>query len=108
MYYNLVVKEKNSFIKSFSSHLFWDTDRTLLDKELHKKYIIKQVLEFGYDKDWYLLNKVYTLSQIRDCAMSIRSLDKKAASFIACITNTNLRDYKCYTTIQSNNLHWIY
>ncbi|MCQ2589954.1 MAG: hypothetical protein MJ179_05980 [Treponema sp.] len=97
-----------SFIDNFSSHLFWDTDRSQLDFTEHKDYIIKQVLEFGYDKDWKLLKQKYSINQIKESAMNARTLDKKAASFIACLTNTNIKDFRCYTTTHSNSLHWNY
>ena len=43
--------EDIQFVKLYSPHLFWDTDRNTLDLGTHKNYIIKQVLEYGYDSD---------------------------------------------------------
>lgn len=95
-------------IKLYSPHLFWDTDRDTLDFGSHKNYIIKQVLEYGYDSDWKLLKEYYGIEEIRNTAMNLRSLDKKAAYFIASITNTNIQDFRCYTLIQSKNTLWNY
>lgn len=38
-------------VDQFSSHLFWDTDRKVLDPDEHRAYIIKQVLEYGTIED---------------------------------------------------------
>jgi len=92
----------------FSVHLFWDTDRGLLDAEKNKSYIIKQVLEFGYDKDWKLLKSIYSLDEIKTAVMNMRALEKRAIGFIACITHTNIKDYRCYSTAQSNEAPWNY
>ena len=88
----------------FSAHLFWDTDRSLLDAEKSKSYIIKQVLEFGYDRDWGLLKSIYSLDEIKTAVMNMRTLEKKAIEFIACITRKNIKDYRCYSTAQSNEV----
>jgi hypothetical protein len=40
--------------------------------------------------------------------MGMRSLDKKALSFIACITHTDIREFRCYSTIRLNQAPWIY
>ena len=93
---------------SFSKHLFWDTDRASLSVEKNRNYIVKNVLEYGYDNDWKLLRAIYTLEEIKDAVMTMRSLDKKALSFIACITHTDIRDFRCYSTTQSNPAPWIY
>ncbi len=98
----------NKSIELYSPHLFWDTDRNALDLGAHKNYIIKQVLEYGYDSDWKLLKEHYGIEEIKLTAMNLRSLEKKAAFFIATITNTNIQDFRCYTLIQSKNTLWNY
>lgn len=96
----------NPNFSNFSKHLFWDTDRLSLDAEKNKNYIIKQVLEFGYDKDWQFLKSIYSLDEIKDSVKGMRTLEKRALSFIACITHTDIRDFRCYSTKQSNQAHW--
>ena len=98
----------NVDFSKFSKHLFWDTDRTLLSADKNRGYIVKQVLEYGYDCDWKFLKDIYSLDEIKNAVMGMRSLDKKALSFIACITHTDIRDFRCYSTIQSNPAPWIY
>jgi len=46
------MERKSIKIEEFSKHLFWDTDRDLLDFEKNRSYIIKQVLEYGMQEDW--------------------------------------------------------
>ncbi len=99
---------ENVDFRNFSKHLFWDTDRNILSAEKNRAYIIKQVLEYGYDVDWKFLKTIYTLEEIKDAVMGMRSLDKKALSFVACVTHTDIRNFRCYSTIQSNQAPWIY
>ena len=98
----------NVDFSKFSKHLFWDTDRASLSADKNRGYIVKQVLEYGYDCDWKFLKDIYSLDEIKNAVMGMRSLDKKALSFIACITHTDIRDFRCYSTIQSNPAPWIY
>ena len=46
---------KKPKIKDLSQHLFWDVNKTTIDFEKHKAYIIKQVLEYGLIGDWKLI-----------------------------------------------------
>jgi len=98
----------NVDFSKFSKHLFWDTDRASLSADKNRGYIVKQVLEYGYDCDWKFLKDIYSLDEIKDVVKGMRSLDKKALSFVACITHTDIKDFRCYSTIQSNPAPWIY
>ncbi len=93
-------------IQQFSKHLFWDVNRTKLDVEKHKSYIIKQVLEYGLLKDWRLIQNYYGIEQLAEVAKSFRELDKKALSFIAFLSKTPLKEFRCYTYQQSTPQHW--
>jgi hypothetical protein len=106
--YIIIMCLLNPDFSNFSKHLFWDTDRLSLNAEKNKSYIVKQVLEFGYDKDWQLLKSIYNLDEIRDAVMGMRTLEKRALSFIACITHTDIRDFRCYSTKQSSQAPWIF
>ena len=70
--------------------------------------IVKQVLEYGYDNDWRLLKSIYGIDEIKDAVMSMRTLEKRALSFVACITHTDIRDFRCYSTKQSSPAPWIF
>jgi len=93
-------------INTFSPHLFWDVDRNKLNKEKDKKYIIRQVLEYGLMKDWKLLKEIYGLHTIAETAKTFRELDKKTLSFIATVANEPRKSFRCYTYQQSIPQHW--
>jgi len=93
-------------IGQLSPHLFWDVDKDNLNIETHFRYIIQKVLEFGLLKDWLLLYKTFGIKRIVAEAQEIGSLDKRTASFLAHISDTNIESFKCYTLNQSIPKHW--
>lgn len=98
--------DTDNIINLFSHHLFWDTDREKLDMEKDKRYIVKQVLEYGFINDWRLIKSCYGIEKISQTARMFRELDKKTLSFIATISNTSSKDYRCYTEQQLTPRHW--
>lgn len=94
-------------ITDFSKHLFWDVDVSTLSFENHKEYIVQRVLEYGLMKDFVQLINYFSLNQVKDIAINLRSLDDRTLNFIATITNTPLQDFRCYTSKQSQQTHWI-
>lgn len=100
------MKNRQNIINNLSKHLFWDVDKTVIDKEIHAKYIISKVLQFGLIKDWEILNRLYSLDRITDEAVKIRDLDKKTATFLALINNVPKQKFICYSTKQSTPKHW--
>ena len=90
-------------ITDFSKHLFWDVDISTLDFEKHKEYIVQRVLEYGVMKDFVQLINYFSLNQVKDIAINLRSLDDRTLNFISTITNTPLQDFRCYTSKQSPN-----
>jgi hypothetical protein len=93
-------------IQQFSKHLFWDVNRTALDLDRQKAYIVKQVLEYGLLEDWILIQKYYGIEQIAEVSMSFRELDKKALSFISFLSKKPLEEFRCYNYQQSIPQHW--
>ena len=91
---------------SFSQHLFWDVDKTKLDFEKNKKYIIKSVLLYGLINDWNIIKTIYGVDKIAQTAIQIRDLDKKTANFIAIVSAYSKTDFICYTTTQLSQKHW--
>jgi hypothetical protein len=94
-------------ITDFSRHLFWDVDISTIDLEKHKEYVVQRVLEYGLLKDFILLNKIFSLEQIKDIATKLRSLDDRTLNFIAVITKTPIQNFRCFTTKQSPTKHWV-
>ena len=94
--------------KDFSPHLFWDVDMETLDLEKHKSYIIRRVMEYGKLNDWNLLKSRYSMDEIKYAISTARSMDPKVISFIALLTNTPLKLFRCYTNQQSNPSYYGY
>jgi len=93
-------------ISDFSKHLFWDVDVNGLDLEKSKRYIIQSVLNYGLIKDWDLIYHYFGINEIAKIAVDSRDLDKKSASFVAMLANIPIETFLCYTTRQSNQIHW--
>ena len=93
-------------IDNFSSHLFWDVDRDTLDIHKNLTFILQRTLSYGLLSDWNLLYKSFGLVKITEEAKKIRNLDNKSLHFIAQISGSELKEFKCYTTRQSISKHW--
>ena len=98
--------KKGIEIERFSRHLFWDTDRRLLDFEKNRKYIIKQVLEYGMYSDWKMIEEYFGIEKIAETAMTLRDLEPKALSFISLLSEIPKEKFRCYITQQSAPRHW--
>jgi hypothetical protein len=92
----------------FSTNLFWDIDIANLDMEKHARYIVERVLDYGDWEDWLLVRNYYGLEKIKEIALGIRSLFPESLSFIATVTRTPENQFRCYTLLQSKNLHWYF
>jgi len=98
--------KKKPLITQFSKHLFWDADRSSIDIDKNKAYIIKQVLEYGLIEDWKLIYKYFGISKIVKEAKCFRELEKKALSFISFLSKTPIEEFRCYNYQQSIPPHW--
>ncbi len=95
-------------IKNLSSHLFWDVDSSTVHMDTHQKFIVSRVLEYGLLSDWIIVNNYYGKNELGRIAASLRSLDKRALSFISNYTGLAEEKFRCYTTRQSIPQHWSY
>lgn len=93
-------------LDDFSPHLFWDMDKENLDFEKSKAQIVFQVVEYGMMKDWELLQRIYTLSQIKQTVLKLRSLDSVTLSFLAHFFKVDKTKFRCYTQTQSPSSFW--
>jgi hypothetical protein len=93
---------------SFSTNLFWDADLSELDMEQHAAYIVGRVLDYGSWNDWKLIRQYYGMEKIKTIALGLRSMERKSLSFIATVTNIPENQFRCYTLLQSKNLHWYF
>lgn len=86
--------------------ILWDIDSKTLDMQIHKAWIIQRVLEYGEMEDWQTIYTYYGLNTIVNACKTMRTLDKRALSFICCLSNTKKEDYRCYHTRQLNQTLW--
>ena len=92
----------------FSDNLFWDADPSDLDFERNRRYVVQRVLERGTVNDLRIAFHLYGLSQVIATAKSLRTLEPKALSFIACVANEPREHFRCYTRKQSFQAPWVY
>jgi hypothetical protein len=100
------MKKQNYTIKSFSEHLFWDVNKDSLSIKNNHKYIINNVLQYGFFADWKIIVSLYSIKKIAQVAIKNKSLDKKTAAFISLVSNTPTTHFLCYTTKPSSPKHW--
>jgi hypothetical protein len=58
----------------FRQALFWDVDPKTIDPELHARYIIERVLDFGNDTEVKWVYEKYPQSLIAEVVQQSRSL----------------------------------
>jgi hypothetical protein len=92
----------------FSQSLFWDIDIHKLDVDKYSVQVIERVLECGQWEDWLKIRDYYSLDKIKEVAISLRSLEPTAMTFISTITKTPLEEFRCYKLRQSNHQPWNY
>jgi hypothetical protein len=98
----------NQEIARFSDYLFWDVDRTKLEVEKSKVYIIDRVLSHGMLTDWFLIKELYGKETIKNTALQLRHLDKYSLHFCAAYFEEPIQNFRCYKFAQSNPVHWDY
>ena len=99
---------QNQSYEQFSSHLFWDVDRSKLDLNEHCQFLIARVLQFGFLKDWQLLVKIYGVDKIKETLVEIRFLDDISLHFASNLFSIPLEKFRCYNTKQSAQNFWNY
>jgi len=93
-------------ISQLSPHLFWDCDRKKCTWELHKKFIVERVLDYGLWEDWLLLYRKIGIKEIGEIAKSLRYLDSKSISFISKLGKIPEEEFRCYILKQSIPQFW--
>lgn len=101
-------KASNPTPQNFSDYLFWDIDRTKLDLDKNKVYVIDRILSHGMLSDWYLIKQLYGKETIKELVLQLRYLDKYALHFCSAYFDEPLNHFRCYNYAQSNPGHWVY
>jgi hypothetical protein len=91
-----------------SKVLFWDTDYDQIDWSNKARYVIERVVKFGVVEDWRFIQNFYGMDRIREEMIQSRDLDPKSLSFLSVVFNIPQNEFRCYTSIQSNQIHWNY
>ena len=91
---------------SLSKHLFWDVDKTKLDADEGKAYIIHRVLEYGMMDDFMAIYRYYGIDTIAEVATNVRSLDPKSESFISVLSGIPVENFRSYKMRKILPKHW--
>lgn len=92
----------------FSENLFWDADPSDLDFDRNRRYVVQRVLERGTVDDLGKVFRLYGMNGVVETAKTLRTLEPRALSFVACIANEPKENFRCYTQKQSSQAPWIY
>ena len=91
-----------------SRTLFWDVDYNTIDMDKNAPFIVERVLNRGTIEDFRAILKYYGKQGLKDIALHIRYLDKKALHFCSAFFNAPIETFRCYTQKQLNQTHWDY
>ncbi len=103
-----MAEAKSISISDFSPALFWDVDKSTLDFEKHRRFIIERTLMRGKLSDWFLIKAKYGKDIIKSESMQVRYLDKYTLNFCAAYFNEPITNFRCYILKQSMPSHWDY
>lgn len=97
---------KKLTVEDLSPALFWDVDKSDLDFEKHKSFVIQRTLEYGIFEDWIKVKSFYNKEQIKEVALNFRTLDPISLSFIASYLGINKTEFRCYKHAQLHPNYW--
>lgn len=80
---------------SLNKTLFWDVNFKDLDYQKDAFFIIERVLNYGDEKDYQTIRKVYGLLKIKNIAKKINYINKKNINFWSIIFNIAPDLFKC-------------
>ncbi|MCL2043099.1 MAG: hypothetical protein FWG89_03060 [Treponema sp.] len=91
-------------IRDFSSHVFWDVDRSKLDLKKDSDFIIERVVAYGRQSDEILLHKIYSYKKIKKTVTKIDYLSENTIAYLSAIFKVKKERFKCFG---KKPLHWI-
>lgn len=80
---------------SLDKNLFWDVKFESLEYKKDADFIIEKVLNFGNEKDYQKIKKIYGLQKIKKTAKKINYTSKKNINFWSVIFNIPSNLFKC-------------
>ncbi|HLP48369.1 MAG TPA: hypothetical protein VK469_20685 [Candidatus Kapabacteria bacterium] len=69
-----------SAVEKFKS-LFWDCNIARIDINVHRKYIIERILEYGDNEPVKWMFETYPLQEVKKVLKESRALSKKSSNF---------------------------
>jgi hypothetical protein len=87
-----------------SNYLFWDINCKKLDILKDADFIIKRVLGFGDEEDYFFIRKKYDLGQIKRVAKTMSYPNQKSSNFWSKILNIPLNSMRCQKKL-STKMH---
>lgn len=91
---------------NLSKVIFWDTNYNQIDWENKARYVIERVVMYGTINDWRTIQAFYGMTRIKTEVLQSRDLDDKSLSFLSCIFNIPIEEFRCYKLKQSTPIHW--
>jgi hypothetical protein len=95
-------------IEDFSLSLFWDIDKSKLDFDKNRRFVIERSLMQGTLSDWQVIKRYYGKTIIKKESMQIRYLDNQTLSFCSTYFKEPIQNFRCYALKQLNPTHWNY
>ncbi|MDR0473690.1 MAG: hypothetical protein LBH43_08500 [Treponema sp.] len=94
-------RKRNELIEKISPCVFWDADISKLDADKNKDYIIERVMTRGFEKDEYLLWKIYSLRTLKKIVVKLEGLNDFTVGYLSEILNIREKKFKCYGKVPS-------
>lgn len=92
----------------FNKRIFWDVDADKMDVIAKSSFIIERVFERGDVEDIRYCRRFYGDEKIEYALVKAKWLSLSTIYLATALFDNKLTDYKCYTQIQSNPLHFRY
>ena len=75
--------------------LFWDVNPQALDYKKDANFIVERVLNFGDEKDYQTIKKIYGIKKIKEISKGVNYNNKKNINFWGNIFNISPKLFKC-------------
>ena len=89
-----------------SSYLFWDIDKSKIDWNSMKEFVVERVIERGSENDFYAIFQLYGGPKgVREIIKKIEFCDPKDESLARILFNLKKNDLECYKRKRLRELH---
>jgi len=80
-----------------SPHLLWDVDKSKIDWEAMKVFIVERVIERGDENDFYAIFQLYGgLEGVREIVKKTNFADPRDEALARTLFNLKIKDLECY------------